>query len=60
MRINKFISHNTRYSRREADELIKQGLVKINNKIALLSDEVNLMIKSLLRAKECKKERNLA
>ncbi|MCW1587794.1 rRNA pseudouridine synthase, partial [Campylobacter jejuni] len=28
MRINKFISHNTRYSRREADELIKQGLVK--------------------------------
>lgn len=60
MRINKFISHNTRYSRREADELIKQGLVKINNKIALLSDEVNLMIKFLLKVKEYKKERNLA
>lgn len=60
MRINKFISHNTRYSRREADELIKQGLVKINNKIALLSDEVKLMIKFLLKVKEYKKERNLA
>ena len=40
MRINKFISHNSKYSRREADELIKQGLVKINHKIAKLSDEV--------------------
>ena len=25
MRLNKFISHNTGYSRREADELIKNG-----------------------------------
>ena len=25
MRLNKFISHNTNYSRREADELIGQG-----------------------------------
>ena len=33
MRINKFLSHNTKYSRREADELIKQGHVKIKNKI---------------------------
>ena len=40
MRINKFLSHNTAYSRREADELIKQGLVKINQKTAQLSDEV--------------------
>jgi len=33
MRLNKFISHNTKYSRREADELIKEGFVKINKKI---------------------------
>ena len=32
MRINKFISYNTKYSRREADELIKEGKVKVNNK----------------------------
>lgn len=32
MRINKFISHNTKYSRREADELIKASRVKIDNK----------------------------
>ncbi|MBR8466139.1 rRNA pseudouridine synthase [Campylobacter sp. faydin G-140] len=30
IRINKFISHNTNYSRREADELIKQGKVSLN------------------------------
>lgn len=40
MRINKFISHNSNFSRREADELIKNELVRINNKIANLSDEV--------------------
>lgn len=33
MRINKFISHNTKYSRREADELIKEQRVKCNNKV---------------------------
>ncbi len=33
MRLNKFISHNTAYSRREADELIKQGKVSINGRI---------------------------
>lgn len=33
MRLNKFISHNTNYSRREADELIKQGKVSVNNRI---------------------------
>ena len=31
MRINKYISHNTKYSRREADELIMSGEVR-NNK----------------------------
>ncbi len=32
MRLNKFISHNSKYSRREADELIKEGLVQVNRK----------------------------
>ena len=32
-RINKFISHNSKYSRREADELIKSRRVKIGQKI---------------------------
>lgn len=33
MRINKYISHNTTYSRREADTLLQEGLVKVNNKV---------------------------
>lgn len=32
-RLNKMISHNTHYSRREADELIKQGFVKVDGKV---------------------------
>ena len=43
MRLNKIISHNTRYSRREADELIKKGLVKIEGKVVTdLSTKVSL------------------
>lgn len=30
MRINKYIAHNTKYSRREADRLIEEGKVNIN------------------------------
>lgn len=33
MRLNKYLSHNTKYSRREADELIKNGHVKIRGKV---------------------------
>jgi len=33
MRLNKYISHNTTYSRREADKLIQEGFVKVNQKI---------------------------
>lgn len=33
MRINKFISHNTNFSRREADELIKNGKVSVNGRV---------------------------
>ncbi len=32
-RLNKFISHNSRFSRREADELIKTGKVSIDGKV---------------------------
>jgi len=33
VRLNKFISHNSNYSRREADKVIEEGRVTINNKV---------------------------
>ncbi len=33
VRLNKFISHNSNYSRREADKLIEEGKVSINGKV---------------------------
>ncbi|WP_456383626.1 pseudouridine synthase [Hydrogenimonas sp.] len=33
IRLNKFISHNTKYSRREADRLIAEGKVEVDGKI---------------------------
>lgn len=33
MRLNRFISHNSRYSRREADKLIEQKQVKVNGEV---------------------------
>ena len=33
MRLNKFISHNTTYSRREADKLIQEGFVKVGRQV---------------------------
>ncbi len=33
MRLNKYISHNTTYSRREADRLIQEGFVKVNRQV---------------------------
>lgn len=41
MRLNKFISHNTGYSRREADELIKNGKVSVNGRIISNFIEIN-------------------
>ncbi len=32
VRLNKFISHNSNYSRREADKIIEEGRVTINGK----------------------------
>jgi 23S rRNA pseudouridine2605 synthase len=34
MRLNKYISHNSKYSRREADKLIETGEVSVNHKTA--------------------------
>ena len=56
MRINQFISHNTSHSRREADELIKQGLVKINTKIAQFSDKVKQEDKVFIKDKRIHKK----
>lgn len=56
MRINQFISHNTSHSRREADELIKQGLVKINAKIAQFSDRVKQEDKVFIKDKRIHKK----
>jgi len=33
IRLNKFLSHNTKYSRREADKLIEAGRVEVNGKV---------------------------
>lgn len=51
MRINKYISHNSKYSRREADELIKSGFVKINKQIASLNDTVKKNDKVSIKGK---------
>jgi len=40
MRINKFISHNLSYSRRDADALVKAGKVSVNNRV--VSDFVSV------------------
>ena len=40
MRINKYLAHRGISTRNKADELIKQGLVKINGKKASLGDKV--------------------
>lgn len=47
MRINKFISHNASYSRREADELIKNGKVSVNGRI--VSDFIDVSYDDKIR-----------
>ena len=42
MRINKFIAESGVASRRQADKLIEDGVVKINGRIAKLGDEVEV------------------
>ncbi len=33
VRLNKFLSHNSTYSRREADKIIEEGRVSIDGKV---------------------------
>ena len=59
MRLNKFISHNTKYSRREADTLIEEGKVKVNNKpITNLATKVKTTDKVSINHTPIKYERN--
>lgn len=52
MRLNKMISHNTHYSRREADELIKAGKVKVDGAVVHdLSTQVSFKNKIELNGK---------
>ena len=51
IRLNKFISHNTNYSRREADELIKNGKVSINGRV--VSDFIELNGTEKVRINGC-------
>ncbi|MDD3323983.1 MAG: pseudouridine synthase [Sulfurospirillaceae bacterium] len=52
MRLNKMISHNTRYSRREADELIKKGEVQVDGKVVDdLSTKVSFKNKIVINGK---------
>jgi len=41
MRLNKYIAENTGKSRREADELISQGKVKVSSEIASLGQQIS-------------------
>ena len=40
MRINKYLALNAEFSRRQADALIKDGKVKINNRVAELGEQI--------------------
>lgn len=56
MRINQFISHNTKFSRRESDELIRQGRVKIGHKVAVFSDKVTENDRVFIESHEVKSQ----
>ncbi len=41
VRLQKFLAENTEFSRRKAEELIEQGRVKVNGRVARLGDKVD-------------------
>jgi len=58
-RLNKFISHNSSYSRREADKLIEEGRVTINgNTVVSLATQVASEDKVAIDKKTVKHEEN--
>lgn len=59
VRLNKFISHNSNYSRREADKIISDGLVRVNNKIVTdLATKVKTTDKVEIGKKIVKEDKN--
>ncbi|MAD59382.1 MAG: pseudouridine synthase [Flammeovirgaceae bacterium] len=60
IRINKFISQSGICSRREADNLIKKGLVSINGKKCItLGQKIKLSDKVFIEKKEVKREKKI-
>ncbi|AXH11091.1 pseudouridine synthase [Halarcobacter bivalviorum] len=58
-RLNKFISHNSNYSRREADKLIEEGRVSINGKpVTNLSTKVSINDEVRIGKKLIKEDKN--
>ena len=58
-RLNKFISHNSKYSRREADEIIKNGEVSIDGKVVTdLSTRVHPSMTVKINGREIKEDRS--
>ena len=59
IRLNKFLSHNSNYSRREADKLIEEGKVRVNNKVVTdLATKVKSTDKIEIGKKLIKEEKN--
>lgn len=59
VRLNKFISHNSNYSRREADKIIADGLVRVNNKVVTdLATKVKTTDKVEIGKKVVKEDKN--
>lgn len=60
IRLNKFLAHSGVASRRKADELISQGLVKVNGKVVTeVGMKVNLRDKVEFEGKEVQPERKV-
>jgi len=59
IRLNKFLSHNSNYSRREADKLIEEGKIRLNNKVVTdLATKVKSTDKVEIGKKLIKEEKN--
>lgn len=59
IRLNKFISHNSKYSRREADDLIKEGNVSIDGKVVTdLSTKVTPSMEVKVNNREIKVDKS--
>lgn len=56
IRLNKSILE---YSRREIDEIIKEGRIKVNSKIALLGQQIEIGDKIEIDNKEINWEKNI-